>query len=376
MRISILTSPFCELPPDAIGAIEIRWMNCAVVFSKMKHFVQMIGKKGSTILPDESFFEHTYVRGYKRTGSVYLDIVLDFFYTIRALKCLKKCDVLVVNTFWAPILAPLLFRNRYHRLVYNVARFPKRHMFFYRHVDMFVCTSSAIKKKFIELLPSLRGIRCEVVNNPIDVSTFNREHFLSIDDRQMIIGYHGRIHREKGLHLLAAAVKKCAIVIPNIRIKIIGSWDIARGGSGLSYKEKLDAMSDNRIEWVPPISDRKQLAAALRTCLVYCYPSIAERGETFGVAPLEAMGLGLPVVVSNLECFRDYVVPGVNSLVFDHKKDDAVDVLAELLRSLMSVAKVRESIGNAAAETASCFSTDNIARKYINIFEDLLRSGK
>ena len=32
--------------------------------------------------------------------------------------------------------------------------------------------------------------------------------------------------------------------------------------------------------------------------------SIAGLGETFGVAPLEAMGLGLVPIVSNLDCFK------------------------------------------------------------------------
>ena len=107
MKISILTSPFCELPPDAIGAVERRWANSASVFAERRHVVQLVGKKGDTILPDGECLVRTYVRGYRRTGSIYRDIILDFFYTIRALRQVKPCDVLIVNTFWGPIVAPI-----------------------------------------------------------------------------------------------------------------------------------------------------------------------------------------------------------------------------------------------------------------------------
>lgn len=53
MKIAIITSPFCELPPDALGAVERRWFNTAEEFAKAGHSVQLIGKKGKTILEDD-----------------------------------------------------------------------------------------------------------------------------------------------------------------------------------------------------------------------------------------------------------------------------------------------------------------------------------
>lgn len=370
MKIDIITSPFSALPPDAIGAIERRWFDVANVFSEKGHDVQIIGKKDKTALPDKAHIHLTYVPGFSRTVSIYLDIALDFIYSVRTLRRLDKCAVLIANTFWVPILAPLLARRKYGKLVYNVARFPKRHLMLYRRVDMFVCTSSAVKRALFDVMPGIPEEKVSVVNNPIDVASFRPSGNVG-QNSIPLIGYHGRINREKGLDILASAVAVCARRVPDIRLRIIGAWDVGRGGSGKEYKKELDRLSGGRIEWVAPLSSRSELASRLRDCEIYCYPSVAEKGETFGVSPLEAMGLGLPVVVSGLECFGDYVVDGENGIVFDHKAKDPAFALAEKIMLLHCDIGLRRRIGVNAAARAAMFSNDRIADRYIEVFEKL-----
>jgi glycogen synthase len=40
---------------------------------------------------------------------------------------------------------------------------------------------------------------------------------------------------------------------------------------------------------------------------------VAETGEAFGVAPIEAMAYGCAPLVSNLACFRDFIEDGVTA---------------------------------------------------------------
>ena len=370
MKIDIITSPFSALPPDAIGAIERRWFNVATVFAEKGHDVQIIGKKDKTALPDKAHMHLTYVEGYSRTVSIFLDIALDFIYSVRALRRLDKCDILVANTFWVPILAPVLARWKYGKLVYNVARFPKKHLRLYRRVDMFVCTSCAVKRALLDVMLGISEEKVCVVNNPIDVAFFRPSSNVG-QSSAPLIGYHGRINREKGLDILARAVAVCARRVPDIRLRIIGAWDVGRGGSGKEYKQELDRLSGGRIEWVAPLSSRSELATRLRNCEIYCYPSVAEKGETFGVSPLEAMGLGLPVVVSGLECFRDYVVDGENGIVFDYRAKDSVLALAEKILLLHYDVDLRKRLGVNATVTAAMFSNERIADRYIKVFEKL-----
>jgi len=167
-----------------------------------------------------------------------------------------------------------------------------------------------------------------------------------------IIGYHGRIHREKGLHILASAVAECAKTIPGLRLKLIGPWETDKGGDGESYKAELDNLSGNRIDWIGAVSNRMCLASELRKCSAYCYPSIAEKGETFGVSPLEAMGLGLPVIVSNLECFNDFLENEVSGLTFNHRSGNSKGELTSKILMLLQDKKLRAKLGRNAADKA------------------------
>ena len=57
------------------------------------------------------------LHGYERTGSWVKDFVLDFVFSIKALSKMPKCDMLVLNSIWSPILC-LLFKWKYRRAFY------------------------------------------------------------------------------------------------------------------------------------------------------------------------------------------------------------------------------------------------------------------
>ncbi len=373
MKIAVVTSPFLELPPDAIGAIERRWFNTVAEFVAQGHGTQLVGKRGRTVLPDEAGIRRTYVRGYRRTFSIFGDILLDFLYSFRAPMATEKTDVLVCNTFWSPVIAPIFFRGRYRALVYNVARFPKGHMRLYRGVDCFACTSAPVMAELVRRFPSFAK-KSVVVSNPIDTEVFRAGGDAPAGG--LLVGYHGRINREKGLDILCRAVALLRGRGVDARLRMIGTWDTARGGSGEWYKEELDAVSGGCIEWCGAVSDPKELAARLRECAAYCYPSVAEKGETFGVSPLEAMGLGLPTVVSALSCFTDFAKDGENALVFDHRADDAVERLAEKLQIALTDCDLRRRVSRAAAATAGKFSVAAIAERYLELFGQLLSEDR
>ena len=106
------------------------------------------------------------------------------------------------------------------------------------------------------------------------------------------------------------------------------------------------------MEVAEPVYGRAALASVLQRADYYCYPSLADQGETMGVAPLEAMGTGLAPVVSDLACFRDFVEPGVNGLVFDHRGSDAVERLTHALGTLIADPELSARLGAAASLTA------------------------
>jgi glycosyltransferase involved in cell wall biosynthesis len=286
---------------------------------------------------------------------------------------MQKCDVLVVNNFWGPIIPALFFFWKYKKLVYNAQRIPKKFFKFYGLLDGICCPSLAVTELAKDMLPRRVANKAITIPNPIDVRNFNTE----VSPRRsakdgLVIGYHGRVHPEKGLHILAEAVKRLTADFLGLRLLIIGTYDIAKGGGGDEYKAELERLAGNLIDWHPPVSDRAELASILAGCDLYCYPSVAERGETFGVSPLEAMGVGVPVVVSALSCFKDFVEDGKTGVVFNHRVEDPSSELVSKLKGLLSSKEIRENIAESGAKCAAQFSNERIAQQYLEWFDKLI----
>lgn len=369
MRIGIITSPFGPLPPNALGAIERRWYYVGVCMNAKGHEVTFYSKKDKCYNLADSV-QITQINGYVRTKSVYGDIVKDFVFTLKSLFRLRQCDILVQNTFWAPILSPLVWW-KYKKAVYNVARMPKGQFRFYKAIDQFSCVSEAVK----EALETEIGHSSKIVTvcNPLNLEYYKYSR-KDIETDSVAIVYHGRIHKEKGLDLLCRATQILSLDY-KIRLNLIGPYETGKGGSGIEYVNMLKTLCpDVEISFPGGINDPQTLNEELSKCDIYCYPSIADQGETFGVSPLEAMGTGRPIVVSGLACFKDFIEDGKNGLVFDHHADNAVEQLAGQIKKLIDSSELRYELGMAAYRKAQEFSVENITERYLRNFEHLLCS--
>jgi glycosyltransferase involved in cell wall biosynthesis len=78
---------------------------------------------------------------------------------------------------------------------------------------------------------------------------------------------------------------------------------------------------------------------------VFVLPSLT---ETSSLATMEAMAVGLPVVVTPVGNIREYVADGKNGLIFPRQK---VNALAEKLEYLLRHPKVRVRLGKEARKT-------------------------
>jgi glycosyltransferase involved in cell wall biosynthesis len=217
-----------------------------------------------------------------------------------------------------------------------------------------------------------------VVPNPLPDGTWTANP-PSDDARENVVLYAGRIHPEKGLDLLAEAwvQPKVRAALAGWKLVLAGSWDFAHGGGGANYQERLKAkfkLASDSVEWTGPLfgANTEKLHQLYQRARIFVYPSVADRGETFGLAPLEAMACGAPPIVSNLGCFRDFVRAGENGLVFDHHAPDAGSRLADALLSLAGDAALRRRLGAEAWKTAAHYRVEEVATRYLADFESVL----
>ncbi|WP_405292407.1 glycosyltransferase family 4 protein [Algibacter sp. Ld11] len=369
MKITIITSPFGLLPPEGYGAVEKLWYDIAVELASQKHDLTIIAKK-SKLHPTNTALNIKPVSGYERTKSIYLDLILDLIYSFKTLLKVDKSDILMLNTFWSPILMKLFFWKS-KKVVYNVARAPKGHFKLYKNLDRFYCVSSAVVSLLEKELPHLKSkITC--ISNPVNTSCYQFNPPRK-DDGIIKILYFGRIHPEKGLDILIKATQSLIKKEAPIELHLLGPYTTAQGGGGDKYKKKLNALAENfKIQWHPPVSDNLKLSEQLKKSDIFCYPSIAEKGETFGVAPLEAMAAGRATIVSNLECFKDFVVDNRNGLIFNHRQEHPEHALVEKLKLLIEDKTFRDNLAENGADTALGFSVQKISNLYLSDFQELL----
>ena len=200
-------------------------------------------------------------------------------------------------------------------------------MRFYQHCARLQTPSQCVARAIIAEVPAVEA-KVKVIPYPRPEA--NQADVLFADRPRKIL-YVGRIHPEKGVHLLVEAFSQLpAAVAQGWQLSIVGPWEIKLGGGGEAYWNELrsaaKALGDS-VEFHGAIFDAGSLETEFRSARLFVYPSLAETGETFGLAPLEAMAHGCAVLVSNLDCFHDFIRDGETGFIFDHRIDQPAKAL-------------------------------------------------
>ncbi len=376
MKITIATGPTFPVPAVRGGAVQRMWHGLAKEFAKRGHEVTVFARAfpGQPETENRDGIRILRWGGYDQGTSVLADLVRCFWYALRAVGRLPERDILVTNDFWMPVFAARR-KEKCGKVVINANRFPKGQYWIYGGVDLVAAASGAVASEIGRQSPKLTG-RIKVVPNAIDEGFLRDSGVKGLRGSGMgkvMVLYVGRIHPEKGVELLLEAWKRLGEIKIKMKIKgelklrIVGPYRKEQGGGGAEYFETLKQKAEG-VEWGEPVYGVEELAAVYDTGDILVYPSVAEQGESFGLAPLEGMARGLPVVVSNLEVFREYLMERRNGWTFNHRERGAENLAAVLAAALSSdLTKMREE----ARSTAENFSPAKIADLYLKEFEAL-----
>jgi glycosyltransferase involved in cell wall biosynthesis len=85
------------------------------------------------------------------------------------------------------------------------------------------------------------------------------------------------------------------------------------------------------------------------------------------------MACGAVPIVSDLACFRDFITPGVNGLVFNHRTADAPTQLAHQILTIAADPERRATMGEAALAVRQSHHPATIAREFLTCFEALIQ---
>lgn len=170
----------------------------------------------------------------------------------------------------------------------------------------------------------------------------------------------GRLRHYKGVNVLIDAMRN----IPDAQALIIGIGPLEQ-----ELKAQAAGLQD-RITFLGEANEQEALIAR-HAADIFVFPS-TNRAETFGIAQIEAMACGLPVICTELGTGTSWVT--------QHEKTglvippNAANALTQAIRTLLDNPELRQRYGKAAqARAQSEFSQDAMLDKLQLFYEEALR---
>lgn len=372
MRITIVIGPFYPIPPVLGGAVEKVHLLLAGAYRAAGHDVTIISRRYKDFAADEVVdgIRHIRIRSTDRSSILAVNLALDFCYAIRVARALPAADVTITNAFFLPLVLP---HRRAGKIYVQVGRYPKGQMPLYFRADRLQAVSQAVGQAIVRQVPWLKR-KVAVIPYAIPDRYFSKP---TDSRREPVVLYVGRIAREKGIALLIqgfARLRQHGDAAKGWRLRIVGPHAVTQGGDGVEYLMQLQALAQQLgvgCEFLGPIFDQDALIGEYQRGGVFVYPSLAETGESLGLAPLEAMASGCATIVSDLRCFDDYIEDGVTGLRFDHRGADPAGALAVQLARLIGSPEFLRQIADAGRDMAKNFRTSVIARRMLDDFTSL-----
>ena len=252
-----------------------------------------------------------------------------------------------------------------------------------RGVDLILGCSDYLSRQIRAAYPEFAD-RVETLYNGFDVERFvpSEEHAATTSVRSPRIVFVGRISPEKGLHVAIEAMREVAVRFPSARLEIIGL-------DAPQARYHLIALRDPRVDprgafeqfYAGGYFDRLRRQAAdqvpghvdfsigflpheevCRRCAgasLLVNPSLS---ETFGMALIEAMAQGLPVVATAVGGVPEIVRDGVTGLLVPPNDPHA---LAHAIVTVLSDARRAKQMGVAGrASVLERFTWEHVIERY------------
>lgn len=158
-----------------------------------------------------------------------------------------------------------------------------------------------------------------------------------------------RLARAKHIDILIKAANKM-----KFNLKIVGSG---------RYESYLRSLAGPTVEFLGNISD-ENLKKIYQGAKAFLFASV---DEEFGIAPVEAMGFGLPVIAYRSGGIPEYLVEEKNGYLFDKLDEDSLIAKIKKLESLKEKSFLQ--MKKQARKTAEKFSKENFKRNFIEFIK-------
>lgn len=218
----------------------------------------------------------------------------------------------------------------------------------------------AIKAPKISVVPSAPGKLFRPLPKTEVQKALRTRHHL----KRPYILYAGGLNPRKNIgELICAFAKICRELPSGEQLVILGP----AGKHREKLKELAEALGLKDDIVFPGFIDAPELPLFYNGAALFVYPSIY---EGFGLPPIEAMACGIPVITSNVSSLPE-VVQDAALTVNPH---DTLR-LAETMHRVLTDEALTKALSEKGLSHCRKYNWDNIARKILNIYYNLLEDS-
>ena len=224
-----------------------------------------------------------------------------------------------------------------------------------------IAISESSKKEITHIYPA-NNARIEVIYGFVD------EKFLKTKDYHIkgrLIKYDyilfvGNRKKHKNLSRLILAFNQVKNKFPNLKLVIAGKKDSKIDEIDL-LKNKLD-LKGKIIEAISP--DDEEIINLYKYAKAFVFPSLY---EGFGLPPLEAMAIGMPVLASDIPVLRE--ICG-NAAYFFNPYD--VEGMAKAIYKVVTDESLRRSLIERGKERVKFFDSESTIDQHVKLYKKIL----
>lgn len=296
-------------------------------------------------------------------------------FVLTSYRQLKKIrpEVIYSQGTWYCLLPGVLYKNLHGcTLIHTFHTEPNRKLFypakiFFQNLlntcDCVTFVSKGLKESIIEIdgfsfrktAITYGGVQVRAVS-PNDVYNFRKKYHIDASSPVLLVqAFTANALKAQGLRLVIQALKKNVNKYPNIVLIVTRDGKYISELKKFVYDEKVKAdiifTEDVQNPFIP-----------IALCDVFIFPWLGRSGV--GLALLEAMALGKPVIVTDNKCESEVITDGKNGIIVVPE----VEKIADSIDILLKDREYSDSLGKCAKETIqNHFSWEQTAEKFIRI---------
>ena len=234
-------------------------------------------------------------------------------------------------------------------------------LFFYNQADVVIAVSILEAEKLKEM-----GVKSKIaiIPNGVDLSLFKKDKDLrdttrrefGIKDDEIVILSVGHMIKRKGFDTFANIAKK----LPNYKFVWVGGIPFSVFSGGYSEIKKIQENPPlNMI--LPGTYYHKELNKFYNMADIFFFPS---RQENFSMAILEAAAVGLPLILRDLEEYKEPLAPNYIAGTEEN--------FVEKVKLLAEDKNLREEYSQRAKYIAEKYNIERTTEEAVKIYQSLL----